>query len=115
MAITKNPYLEYWTEHDWQAREIIEFCDCHEHAVSLGILWDGEEEDEWAYMDVFYSIHPWEWSWRQRLLYIWRILTGNVAAMWEVVLNKQKAVRFAKFILACAGEDREGPEASQER
>ena len=103
--MTKNPYPEWWTEQEWKDKEIINFCDCHGHAVSLGILWDGEIEDEWAYMDVYYSINPSDWSWRERLSYIWAILTGNVCALWEVVLSKQKAVRFAKFILACAGEE----------
>jgi len=105
--MTKNPYPDWWTDREWKDKDLIEFCDCHGHAVSLGILWDGEEDDEWAYMDVYYSINPGEWSWKERLSYIWAILTGNVCALWEVVLSKQKAVRFAKFILACAGEEDE--------
>jgi len=105
--MTKNPYPELWTDYNWTRQEILEICDCHEHTMLLGILWDGEIEDEWAYMDVHYAICPYEWSWRQRLGYIWSILRGEVNALLEVVLSREKAVRFAKFILACAGEEDE--------
>jgi len=92
----------WWNDEHWKDKELIQMCDCYSHVVTLGMLWDGELEDEWAYLSVFYALHPYEWSWKQRLGYIWRILTGNVSAVWEVILSREKALRIADFIKGCA-------------
>jgi hypothetical protein len=107
--------MGYWVD-DLLKRgytEIAEVCDCHDHAISLMVHADGVEEEWDCYFDVFFCIHPHAWSWRERLFYIWRILTGNVSAMWEVCLNKPKAVRIAEFILECAEVDGEGKNGTE--
>jgi hypothetical protein len=69
-------------------------CDCHDFHFMTFTWWPGDKYDADVTVEAFVSIGGCDWdSWRRRGKAVWRILRGRESGSYELVLNRDDAVK----------------------
>jgi hypothetical protein len=63
-------------------------CECHTEGVMIGYFDEGRFSEE-IYLGFFRNYWECGFHWKQKLRYIWNVLTKNEPFLDQVVLNRQ--------------------------